>query len=109
MVQRWKHFKLDDMDLADMGNGFFGRNLVESDGFELTFVKGKQGAGHDFHRHEDLNEILVFLEGECDFCVEETDILIKNGSVLFIPNDLKHKVKYKSDCRVLRIKVPKRP
>lgn len=45
MVQRWKHVTLDDSDLSDMGNGFFGRNLVELDGFEMTFVKGKKGVG----------------------------------------------------------------
>ena len=106
MNEGWKYLKLEDIHLADMGNGFFGSNVVELDGFEMTFVKGDKGSGHDFHSHDDLNEILVFLEGECDFNVGGKEINIRGGSLLFITPGVDHKVNYNKKSKVLRIKIP---
>jgi quercetin dioxygenase-like cupin family protein len=107
MNEEWKYFKLKDVELSDLGNGFFGSNLVELDGFELTFVTGDEGSGHDFHRHEDLDEILIFLDGECDFTVDGTDLNIKGGSMLHIPPGVNHKVRYQEKSKVVRIKIPR--
>ena len=107
MNEEWKYFKLEDVELSDLGNGFFGSNLVELDGFELTFVKGDEGSGHDFHRHGDLDEILIFLDGECDFSVDGMDLNIKGGSLLHIPPGVDHKVRYQEKSKVLRIKIPR--
>jgi len=107
MNGEWKYLSLEDVHLSDLGNGFLGSNVVELDNFELTFVKGDEGSGHDFHRHEDLSEILIFLEGGCDFTVGQTDLNIKGGSLLFIPPGVDHKVQYKRKSKVLRIKIPK--
>jgi quercetin dioxygenase-like cupin family protein len=103
----WKYVRLEEVPLADLGNGFFGANVVELDGFELTFVTGEEGSGHDFHRHEELVEILIFLEGECSFNVDGTDIDIKGGSLLFLPSGVDHGVRYKRKSRVIRIKLSK--
>ena len=105
MNGEWKYFEFKDVELSDLGNGFFGSNLVERNGFELTFVKGNEGSGHDFHRHEDLDEILIFLDGECDFTVNGTEIKINGGSLLHIPPGVDHKVRYKERSKVLRIKI----
>lgn len=107
MNEKWKYQKLGDIRLSDMGNGFFGSNVVEQDDFELTFVEGDKGAGHGFHRHEDLCEILIFLEGKCSFNVGGTDLNIKGGSLLYIPPEIDHKVRYEEKSKVLRIKIPK--
>jgi len=107
MNEEWKYFKLEDVELSDLGNGFFGSNLVELDGFELTFVKGDEGSGHDFHRHDDLDEILIFLDGECDFTVDGADLNIKGGSLLHIPPGVDHKVRYQEKSKVVRIKIPR--
>ncbi|MCK4789804.1 MAG: cupin domain-containing protein [Desulfobacteraceae bacterium] len=107
MNEEWKYHKLGDIRLSDMGNGFFGSNLVELDGFELTFVKANEGSGHDSHQHEDLSEILIFLEGECSFTVGGTELNIKGGSLLHIPPGVDHKVKYEGKSKVFRIKIPK--
>ena len=106
MSEGWKYIRFDDVRLLHLGNGFFGGNVIERDGFELTFIKGDRGSGHGFHRHEDLDEILVFLEGECDFTAGTTDIKIRGGSMLFIPPGVDHKVIYNAKSKVLRIKVP---
>lgn len=105
MNEGWKYVRLD-AHLSDIGNGFFGSILVELDCFELTFIKGDEGAGHGFHSHEDLDEILIFLEGECIFNVGGTDIDIKGGSLLFVPHGVDHKVEYKAKSKVIRIKLP---
>jgi quercetin dioxygenase-like cupin family protein len=107
MDEGWKYLRFEDMNLSDLGNGFFGSNVLELDGFELTFVKGDKGSGHGFHRHEDLSEILIFLEGGCDFTLGETDIAVKGGSLLFIPPGVDHKVRYNAKSKVLRIKIPR--
>jgi hypothetical protein len=39
MNEGWKYHKLEDIRLSDMGNGFFGGNVVEKDGFELAFIE----------------------------------------------------------------------
>ena len=107
MNEGWKYHKLEDIRLSDMGNGFFGCNMVEKDDFELTFVEGDKGAGHGFHRHEDLCEILIFLEGKCSFNVGGTELNIEGGSLLYIPPEIDHKVRYEEKSKVLRIKIPK--
>jgi quercetin dioxygenase-like cupin family protein len=106
MKKGWQYTKFDDLQLSDLGNGFLGSNVVEMDGFELTYVTGGKGSGHDFHRHEDLSEILIFLEGGCDFTVGETDLRIRGGSLLLIPPGIDHKVRYNEKSKILRIKMP---
>ena len=107
MNKEWKYIKMGDVPLADLGNGFFGGNVVEQDNIELTFVEGDKDAGHGFHRHEDLCEILIFLEGKCSFNMGGTDLNIEGGSLLYIPPEIDHKVRYKEKSKVLRIKIPK--
>jgi len=107
MDKGWKYTRFEDIELTDLGNGFLGSNVVELDDLELTFVKGDRGSGHGFHHHEDLVEILIFLEGGCDFTVGETDLNIKAASLLFIPPGVDHKVHYNEKSKVLRIKIPR--
>jgi mannose-6-phosphate isomerase-like protein (cupin superfamily) len=107
MSARWKYVRLEDVPLSDLGNGFSGANIIGPDGFELTFVTAAEGSGHDFHRHEDLDEILIFLEGECSFNVDGKDIDIKGGSLLFVPGGADHKVRYKRKSKVIRMKLSK--
>jgi mannose-6-phosphate isomerase-like protein (cupin superfamily) len=106
MNEGWKYLKLEDIKFSDLGNGFYGSNLLELDAFELTFVKANEGSGHGFHQHEDLDEILMFLDGECNFMVGGTELNIKGGSLLHIPPGVDHKVRYKGKSTVLRIKIP---
>lgn len=99
-----KHVVFDDLSLPELGNGFFGKNLVELGNFELTFITGNEGAGHDAHAHEDLDEISIVLEGECAFNVDGSTLNIKGGSLLYVPPGVAHGVKYRSPSKVLRLK-----
>jgi mannose-6-phosphate isomerase-like protein (cupin superfamily) len=65
------------------------------------------GAGHGFHRCEDLYEILVFLEGKCSFNVGGADLNIEGDSLLYIAPEIDHKVRYEEKSKVLRIKTSK--
>jgi quercetin dioxygenase-like cupin family protein len=107
MDEKWKYTRFEDIELTDLGSGFLGSNVVELDDLELTYVKGDRGSGHGFHHHEDLVEILIFLEGGCDFTVGETDLNIKAASMLFIPPGVNHKVRYNEKSKILRIKIPR--
>ena len=106
MNQNWKYIRFEDVPVTDLGNGFFGSNLVEQKGLELTFITGEEGAGHDFHSHQDLNEILIFLDGECVFNLGGKEIDVKEGAMLYIPPGVDHKVRYKKKSSVLRLKIP---
>jgi quercetin dioxygenase-like cupin family protein len=106
MNEKWKYIRFEDSELADLGNGFFGADLLKAEGIELTFIKGEEASGHGFHRHEDLNEILIFLDGECVFTLDQTEIEVKGGSILYIPHEVDHKVRYKKESSVLRLKIP---
>jgi|GEM_PF-6549490 len=106
MTQQGKYIRFQDLSLAELGNGFFGGNLVESPGLEVTFVTGDKGAGHGFHAHDDLDEILIFLEGACDFNLGGREIDVQAGSLLHAPAGVEHKVRYKARSKVLRIKIP---
>ena len=107
MKRSWRHYRFDELPLSDLGNGFFGGNLVASDGFEMTLIEGGEGAGHGFHRHEDLDEILVFMDGACTFNVSGTELNLEGGSMIHIPAGWDHQVRYRGRSRVLRIKMPK--
>jgi mannose-6-phosphate isomerase-like protein (cupin superfamily) len=50
---------------------------------------------------------LVFLEGKCSFNVGGADLNIEGGSLLYIPPEIDHKVRYEGKSKVLRIKTPK--
>ena len=77
----------------------------EDDSF---IIRGKKGdIIAKIHSLEELVEILIFLEGECSFNVDGTDIDIKGGSLLFLPSGVDHGVRYKRKSKVIRIKLSK--
>ena len=105
MSEGWKYHRFEEARKSDLGNGFLGSDLVVQEGFELTFIEGGVGAGHGFHHHEDQDEILVILEGECRFNVGGADISGDGGSLLHIRAGIDHSVRYNVKSKVLRIKI----
>lgn len=104
MASEAKHIVFDHLSLSELGNGFFGSNLVELGDFELTFITGDEGAGHDAHTHEDLHEILIVLDGDCAFTVNGSQVKVTGGSLLHVPPGTHHGVRYKAKSKVLRLK-----
>ena len=107
MNRPWTYYRFEDLSRSDLGNGFFGGDLVASDSFDLTLIEGGEGAGHGFHRHEDLDEILVFMEGACTFNIAGTELKVEDGSMIHIPAGWDHQVRYRARSKVLRIRIPK--
>ena len=103
-----KYIEFKDVPVEELGNGFFGKNLVEMDGFELTFVTGDKGAGHDAHVHDDLDEILIFMEGAADLNMDGKPVNVQGGSMIFARSGVAHGISYKAKSKVLRIKMAKR-
>jgi quercetin dioxygenase-like cupin family protein len=103
-MAKGSHIRFDAVRLSELGNGFLGKNLVEREGLELTFVTGEKGAGHPPHVHEDIDEILIFLEGAAEFEMDGEPIDVKSGSMIYAPSGTAHGVSYKSKCKVIRIK-----
>ncbi len=108
MSKEAKYIEFKDISVEELGNGFFGKNLVEMDGFELTFVTGDEGAGHDAHVHDDLDEILIFMEGAADLSMGGKPVNVQRGSIIFAPSGVAHGIAYKAKSKVLRIKMTKR-
>jgi quercetin dioxygenase-like cupin family protein len=107
MASQGKYVRFAQLDLAEVGNGFRGADLVESENMELSFLTGDAGAGHGFHSHDDVDEVLIFLEGSCDFNLGGEEIHVSGGSMIYAPAGVEHKVRYKAASKVLRIKFPK--
>ena len=108
MAKEGKHVVFKDVAVEALGNGFFGRNLVETDGVELTYVTGDAGAGHDAHLHDDLDEILIFLEGGADFKLGDDSLAVRAGSLIYAPSGVPHGVRYTAPSKVLRLKMPQK-
>ena len=66
-----KYVRFDNVRPREIGNGFFGVNLVELEHFELTYITGNKVSSHNFHHHDDMDEILIWLRGECDLILME--------------------------------------
>jgi len=107
MSEKAKYVEFKDVVVTELGNGFFGKNLVESGDFELTYITGDETAGHDAHEHEDLDEILIFLEGAADLDLGGKPVGVKAGSLIFAPSGVAHGIQYKAKSKVLRIKMTK--
>jgi quercetin dioxygenase-like cupin family protein len=107
MRGKGKYVEFKDVAVAELGNGFFGKNLFESGDFELTYITGDKTAGHDAHEHENVNEILIFLEGAADLNLDGKPVDVKAGSLIFAPSGVTHGIQYKAKSKVLRIKMAK--
>ena len=103
-----KYIEFQDVPDEELGNGFFGKNLLEMGGFELTFITGDSGAGHDAHEHGNLDEVLIFLEGAAELNMNDKPVNIRGGSMIFAPSGVAHGITYKAKSKVLRIKMTRR-
>jgi quercetin dioxygenase-like cupin family protein len=107
MSSEGKYIQFDALQLAELGNGFFGKDLLAQEGIELTYVTGDKGAGHDAHVHDNLDEVLIFMEGAADFTLDGTPVDVKAGGMIYAPSGVAHGVNYTAKSKVLRIKLPK--
>ena len=63
--------------------------IKQGDCFMLKVVV-KEGEGHTFHRHPEMNEILYVLKGQVEQWVENDMQILNTGESVFIPANVVH-------------------
>jgi quercetin dioxygenase-like cupin family protein len=80
------------------------------DSESLVFVRARivKGAGHPFHKHPEMDEIIYVLEGEMEQWLEQEKRTLKPGDSIYIPRDVIHGCYNESDaeCEFLAILTP---
>lgn len=94
MENNWKFVKEKDL----MFEKVLGREhhwhyhpelTQEGDCFMLKVVI-KEGEGHTFHKHPEMNEILYVLKGKVEQWVESDKQILKTGESVYIPANVVH-------------------
>ena len=106
MKEQGTYIRLDEIPVEDARPGSFRKTIADSAGCQITYIIHDEGAGHDFHRHDDADEILVFLEGHCILGLGDAELEVRGGSLAHVPRGVPHKVKYLAKSKVIRIKFP---
>jgi len=108
MSEKGTCVRLDEISLQEVGGGVLKGDIVDSASCQITYIVQNEGAGHDFHEHDDLGEILILLEGHCLLGLGDSTRDIQGGSLVHAPRGVPHKVKYLTKSKVIRIKFPSR-
>ena len=87
---------------------YFRENRHESE--SLVFVRAKivKGAGHPFHTHPEMDEIIYVLSGEMTQWLEKESRTLKPGDSIFIPRGVVHGCLNQTDseCEFLAVLTP---
>ncbi len=87
---------------------YFKEGLGDSDA--LVFVRARIaiGAGHPFHTHPEMDEIIYVLSGEMTQWLEKESRTLKPGDSIFIPRGVVHGCRNQSEgeCEFLAILTP---
>lgn len=93
---------------GQVNHWYFKDGLGDSE--HLVFVRARivQGAGHPFHTHPEMDEIIYVLEGELEQWLEKEKRVLRPGDSLFIPRGVVHGCYNESgaDCEFLAILTP---
>jgi quercetin dioxygenase-like cupin family protein len=87
---------------------YFKDGLGDSE--SLVFVRARvvKGAGHPFHSHPEMDEIIYVLEGEMEQWLEREKRTLKAGDSIYIPRGVVHGCYNESDaeCEFLAVLTP---
>ncbi len=108
MSEKGTCVRFNELSPQDAGGGSVKSDVVDSASCQITYIVQDEGAGHDFHQHDDLDEILILLEGHCVLGLGDWTRDIQGGSLVHAPRGVPHKVKYLTKSKVIRIKFPSR-
>lgn len=94
MSKGWTFMKKDDL----MYEKVFGREhfwhyhpeLIKQGDCYMVRVVVKEGEGHNFHKHPEMNEILYVLKGKVEQWVESEKQILKAGESVYIPANVVH-------------------
>ncbi len=107
MNEKGTYIRFEGLPLQASGTGSsMMKDVVDTPGCQVTYIEQSEGAGHGFHQHDDVDEILVFLEGRCILGVGDSEFDVQSGSLVHAPRGVPHKVRYLAKSKVIRIKFP---
>ena len=87
---------------------YFKEGLGDSESLVLVRARIEHGAGHPFHSHPEMDEIIYVLEGSMEQWLEEEARTLGPGDTVYIPRGVIHGC-YNvsaSDCVFLAILTP---
>ena len=64
--------------------------VVDAERLALVRVHMPPGAGHAFHRHPGLEEIIYVVEGKAEQWVDQEKCVLEAGEIAHIPMDMVH-------------------
>ncbi len=106
MVEKGTYLRFDELPLQAADGSTFRKDVVDSPNCQVTYIAQGEGAGHGFHQHDDMDEVLIFLEGHCLFGLGDAEFEVRGGSMIHAPRGVPHKVRYLAKSKVIRIKYP---
>jgi quercetin dioxygenase-like cupin family protein len=106
MNEKGTYIRFEELPLEVSGSGSPMKDVVSSPGCQVTYIEQNEGAGHGFHQHDDVDEVLIFLEGHCNLGLGDAELDVRGGSLAYAPRGVPHKVRYLAKSKVIRIKFP---
>lgn len=87
---------------------YYKEGLGENGSLVFCRARITKGAGHAFHTHPEMDEIIYVLEGEMEQWVEREVRILKPGESVYIPRGVVHGCYNLSDaeCEFLAILTP---
>lgn len=87
---------------------YFRDGLGDADSLVFVRARIERGAGHPFHTHPEMDEIIYVLSGEMTQWLEEDRRVLKPGDSIFIPRGMVHGCLNESaaECEFLAILTP---
>ncbi len=87
---------------------YFKQGLGDSDSLVFCRARIVKGAGHPFHSHPEMDEIIYVLEGEMEQWLEKEARILKAGDSIYIPRGVIHGCYNLSDaeCEFLAVLSP---
>ena len=106
MSEKGTYLRFEELPLQNPGGGSVRKIVVDSAGCQVTYIVHDVGAGHDFHQHDESDEVLIFLEGHCAVGLGDAELDVHGGSMIHAPRGVPHKVRYLAKSKVIRVKFP---
>jgi quercetin dioxygenase-like cupin family protein len=89
-------------------NWYYKEGLGQNGSLVLCRARIVKGAGHAFHTHPEMDEIIYVLEGEMEQWLEKERRILKAGESVYIPRGVVHGCYNLSDaeCEFIAILTP---
>lgn len=97
--------KLDEILEAMPDNISWSKRVIDTESNSMTIISQMPGEGNRRHHHPDWNEWWYIVEGEWDWEIEGEVKRIKQGDIVFMKKNRKHKITAAGTKRAIRMAV----